>query len=268
MDDLHQYLVEEELDSYRDGWISRREFLKRATLFGATASVAAAMASAVVPVPRVHAAPAAQRSPFSVPADDPAVVTDWVSYPSNDGVLISGYLAWPAGSGVGPPTRELSARNAWTAAYRSLDSTQNALDFAAGVEFLMANPTVDGSKLAATGYCLGGSIIWRLTTLSPYVRAAAPFYGSDPPLADVPNIRAAVLGVYAGLDDRVNASIPRLEPALQAAGVTYRINIYPGADHGFHADTDSDYHPQAATQAWMDTLNWFAQYLDLPAPTF
>src|SRR5207253_7810711 len=48
MNDVQQYLVEEELEHYRDGWISRREFLRRASLLGAGATAAAAMARSVV----------------------------------------------------------------------------------------------------------------------------------------------------------------------------------------------------------------------------
>lgn len=46
---MQHYLVEEELDHYRFGWISRREFIRRAALIGVGAAAAAAMAGSVVP---------------------------------------------------------------------------------------------------------------------------------------------------------------------------------------------------------------------------
>jgi carboxymethylenebutenolidase len=55
---------------------------------------------------------------------------------------------------------------------------------------------------------------------------------------------------------------------MDAAGVTYQVKVYPNSPHGFHDDSGSAYTPETATQAWMDTLNWFARYLELPTPTF
>lgn len=53
---------------------------------------------------------------------------------------------------------------------------------AAGLEFLKTHPAVDPTKLAATGYCAGGEVVWRVATLYPDLAAAAPFYGQNPPL--------------------------------------------------------------------------------------
>ena len=308
MDSTQQYLVDEELEHYRDGWISRRHFLRRAALLGAGTATALAMARSITPRP-AHAAPPAQASPFHVPEGDPAVATDWAWYRSTDGTMLKAYLAWPAlsatgmslpgvavchenrglnlhiqdvarrfaGQGymaiapdlpsrTGTPTDEMTSDEQIMAAYRQLTAQQNALDFAAALDFLRAHPAVDGSKLAATGYCFGGGVIWRLATVYPLLSAAAPFYGSTPPLDDVRNIRAAMLGVYAGRDERLNAGIPDLSKAMDAAGIRYRIAVYPDSDHAFHNDTGRVYNRDTAVQAWMDTLTWFAEYLRLPAP--
>ena len=77
----------------------------------------------------------------------------------------------------------------------------------------------------------------------------------------MPNIRAAVLGVYAEQDDRITSGVPDLQAALAAAGVTHQINIYPGVDHAFHNDTGERYNEEQATQAWNDMLAWFEQHL-------
>jgi len=309
MNSVEQYLVEEELEHYRDGWISRREFLRRAVILGAGAATAAAMATSITPARRVRAAPAAQQSPFSVAANDPEVATDWVWYRSTDGVELRAYLAWPATAAISKgspgvtichanrgvnahtqnvarryarqgyvaiapdlPSRTGTATDAFPdlpslmAAYRQLTPEQNALDFAVSLDFLRAHPAVDENKLAATGFCFGGSVIWRLATIYPRLTAAAPHYGSNPPIADVPNIRAASFGVYASNDNRGNAGISELAAALNGAGARYKITIYPNSDHGFHDDTSNDYNAQTAAQAYVDTLNWFAEHLDLPAP--
>jgi carboxymethylenebutenolidase len=45
------------------------------------------------------------------------------------------------------------------------------------------------------------------------------------------------------------------------AGITYQMKVYPGVNHAFHNDTGQRYVEAQATQAWMDTLAWFEQYL-------
>jgi carboxymethylenebutenolidase len=273
MNSVERYLVEEELWHYSEGWISRREFLKRAAALGAAAATAVGMAASVTPQPAARAAPAKQRSPFSVPADDPSVATDWVRYDSTDGVAIKAYLAWPADAGMagslpgvavchenqgtnphildvarrlakqgylaiapdllsrsGTATDEFADPLDLMAAYRQLAPEQNPLDFVAALDLLRAHPAVDANKLAAIGFCFGGDVIWRLATAYPQLKAAAPFYGENPPLDQLPNVRAAMLGVYGELDQRVNRGIPALTEALDAAGTRYQINIYPKLD--------------------------------------
>jgi carboxymethylenebutenolidase len=84
-----------------------------------------------------------------------------------------------------------------------------------------------------------------------------PFYGPAPDLAKVPNIKAAVLAIYGGLDARINAGIPALEEALKKAGTKYQIKIYDGANHAFHNDTGANYNESAAKDAWAMTLAWW-----------
>jgi carboxymethylenebutenolidase len=304
-----QYMIAEELDHYRNGWISRRDFLRRAVLLGAGAATATAMAASVKPARRAGAASVMQVSPFHVPEDDPRVVASWTSFISTDGASIEAYLARPADApmaglpavavchenqGANYHIRDVARRFASQgyvaiapdlisragirtdlvsqedaqAALSRLDADQNPRDLLAAVESLKAQPGVDASKLAATGYCFGGGVTWRLATISPDLRAVAPFYGSNPPLAEVPNIRAAVLAVYGDLDDRINAGIGEIEAAMTAAGVNHRVSIYPNSQHAFHADHRPAYNPETAPQAWIETLTWFAQYLELPAPSW
>ena len=133
--------------------------------------------------------------------------------------------------------------------------------FRSAADYLKTLETVDGERMGATGYCFGGGITWRLATAIPTLKAAVPFYGPAPDAAAVPNIKAAVLGVYAEQDERINAGIPDLETALKAAGTTYQINIYPGVNHAFHNDTGQRYIEEQASKAWEDTLAWFAKYV-------
>ncbi|MDQ3780094.1 MAG: dienelactone hydrolase family protein [Chloroflexota bacterium] len=142
------------------------------------------------------------------------------------------------------------------------DPMQHVADFQAAIAHYETQPFADTSRLGMTGFCLGGGITWRAATQIAELNAAAPYYGPPPPLDDVPNIQAAVLGVYSDdPNDFANEGRDELEEALDAAGITYLINIYPGTQHGFHDDTSARWNEEQALAAWNDTLAWFAQYI-------
>jgi carboxymethylenebutenolidase len=111
------------------------------------------------------------------------------------------------------------------------------------------------------GFCFGGAVTWRVAAATPELRAAVPFYGVPVQAAEVPEIRAAVLAIYAGRDDRVNRNIPEIEAAMQRSGKTFRKIVYPGVEHAFYNDTGERYNAEAAKAAWGETLAWFARYL-------
>jgi carboxymethylenebutenolidase len=113
-------------------------------------------------------------------------------------------------------------------------------------------------KLAAIGFCFGGAMVWRLLASGEQrLAAAAPFYGPFPEGGNLEGSRAAVLGVYGGLDARVNATRPAAKAALEAARRKYELLTFTAADHAFFNDTGPRFNPHAATEAWRRTLNWF-----------
>jgi carboxymethylenebutenolidase len=132
---------------------------------------------------------------------------------------------------------------------------------AAGVRYLAALPGARADRIGATGFCFGGAVTWRLATRVPELRAAIPFYGTNPPLEDVPKIHAAVLAFYGALDARVDAGIPAMRQALDTAKVVYDMVVEPGAGHAFFNDTAPSYNPAAAEDAWTRLQTWFGRYL-------
>jgi carboxymethylenebutenolidase len=120
-----------------------------------------------------------------------------------------------------------------------------------------------GQKLGAIGFCFGGGMVWTLLASGePRLAAAAPFYGPLPDGADFSGSPdAAVLGIYAEQDARVNASREAATAALEQAGLTHEIVTYPGANHAFFNDTGPRYDQAAATQAYAKVLDWFGQHL-------
>ncbi len=129
------------------------------------------------------------------------------------------------------------------------------------LKVLKATDGVISDRLGAIGFCFGGGLTWRLATVASDLKAAVPFYGPSPDLEKVPNIKAAVLGIYGGSDTRINAGIPALEEALKKAKTTYEIKIYPGVNHAFHNDTGANYNEAAAKDAWAKALEWFKKYV-------
>ena len=245
----------------------------------------------LVPVPDA-------KSPLSVPEGDPAVAAGTVTFP-NAAAEIKGYLAQPATAGVYPAilvcheNRGLTAhikdvtRRFAKAGYVALavdllsreggsdkvdidqapgllsgaPPERHVADFVAGLKYLQTLETVDDARIGMTGYCFGGGITWRCAEAIPELKAAVPFYGPAPDLAQVPNIKAAVFGVYAEQDERITPTAAPLEEALKAAGITYQMKIYPGVNHAFHNDTGTRYVEAVAIEAWQDTLDWFAKYV-------
>jgi carboxymethylenebutenolidase len=134
--------------------------------------------------------------------------------------------------------------------------------FQAAAAHYEGQPAADAARMGMTGFCFGGGITWRCATQMPELKAAAPYYGPPPPLEDVPNITAAVLGVYSDdPDDFANEGREELVAALEEAGVTFEINIYPNTQHAFHNDTGARYNQEQSQAAWRDTLAWFQQYV-------
>ena len=143
----------------------------------------------------------------------------------------------------------------------SIDRNAVIGDLAAVVEWLAARPDANG-RVGAIGFCWGGHMVNALATASPRLAAAVPFYGSAPPSADVPRIRARMLIHYAGNDPGINAGIPEFEAALKAARVDYRMHVYDGAEHAFNIDTAGvRYNEAAAKLAWSRTIEFLRSTL-------
>ena len=121
---------------------------------------------------------------------------------------------------------------------------------------------VPGKKIGAIGFCFGGGQVWSLLAAGePRLAAAAPFYGPGPADADFSKSKAAVLGVYAENDSRVNASKDAMKAALDKAGLVNELRVFPGADHAFFNDTGQRYNATQAAAAWTAVQDWFGKYL-------
>jgi len=116
------------------------------------------------------------------------------------------------------------------------------------------------TPIAAIGFCFGGGMVWRLLAAGERrLDAAAPFYGPFPQGGDLSGAKAAVLGVYGGLDARVNATRDAARAALEAAGLDHRILTFTEANHAFFNDTGPRFNAPTAEEAWHRVLSWFGK---------
>ncbi|HZS02562.1 MAG TPA: dienelactone hydrolase family protein [Chloroflexota bacterium] len=299
MNDMQRYLVEEMVEAYEEGRLSRRELLRRVTLMTGSAVVASTFLAAARP-PAATAAPVARPAAQMTSPTDPDLEAGMVDYPGQ-GATLRGYQARPKGDqvhagivlihenrGLTPHQQDVArrlakegyvalavdllSREGGTAAFPDTAAAMGAQaqlppeqmigDLNSAVAYLQSLPYVRASSIGAMGHCFGGGMTWRLATVNPNLKAAVPFYGPAPPLDAVPNIQAAVLGIYAGDDPRIDAGIPDLVAALTAAGKTFEIEVYPGVQHAFFNDTGQSYNADAARAAWQRALGWFNTYLN------
>lgn len=142
-----------------------------------------------------------------------------------------------------------------------LDTQGTVADLLAARAWLAIHPAATG-KVGAIGFCWGGGMVNRLAVADPDLNAAVVFYGASPKVEQVAAIRAPLLLHYAGLDTRINESVPTYEQALRSANKEYRLHRYEGAQHAFHNDTNAARYDEAAAKlAWQRTIAFLKQKL-------
>ena len=158
-------------------------------------------------------------------------------------------------------TASLPSEGDATAALGNAPAERLIADLRAGLDELERR--APGAPLAVIGFCFGGGMTWQLLAAGePRLAAAVPFYGPFPAGADLAGSPdAAVLGIYAGLDSRVNGTRDAAEAALTAAGLPHELRVFDGVDHAFFNDTGPRYDAAAATAAYQAMLDWFGQHL-------
>lgn len=141
-----------------------------------------------------------------------------------------------------------------------LDIPRAAQDLDGAIRALLSHDAVEGSKVGAIGFCMGGQLALYAATRSPRIGAVADFYGIHPNVTlDLSGLEAPVLGVFAENDTFVTAEAARkLEADLHGAGCRAHFEIYPGVGHAFFNDSRPDgYDAQAAARAWSEVLSFF-----------
>jgi len=129
----------------------------------------------------------------------------------------------------------------------------------------------DTGKLAVTGFCWGGRIVWLYAAHNPKLKAAVAWYGvlglpasaiqPKNPVDLAAQMKAPVLGLYGGADQGIPvAKIDELKAALAKDKKTAEFMVYPDVGHAFNADYRASYRKEAAEDGWKRMLAWFKKY--------
>jgi dienelactone hydrolase len=180
-----------------------------------------------------------------------------------------GYVAFALDyHGDGKPLEDREQMMARIGEFRDDPARARAVGLA-GLEVLCAEPRTDAAKLAAIGYCFGGTLSFELARGGADLKAAVGFHaglGTARP-EDARNITGKVLALI-GADDPIvpNEQRRAFEEEMRAGGVDWQLVVYGGAVHSFTnpraANIDLPgiaYHEPTDRRSWQAMLDLFAE---------
>lgn len=181
----------------------------------------------------------------------------------------SGYVAFAAdiyGKGVRPKTPQEAGKEAGT--YLA-DRNLLRVRARAGLKELLRQPQVDPARVAAIGYCFGGTTVLELARSGANLRGVVSFHGSlgTPNPADGKTIRAAVLVLHGADDPHVPAEqVAAFQQEMRKGSVDWQMVSYGGAVHSFsNPDAGNDpskgnaYNEKADRRSWEAMKSFFAE---------
>jgi dienelactone hydrolase len=203
------------------------------------------------------------------PAQKPGVlvVHDWMGVgPFAQGraeqLAKLGYVAFVAdvyGKGVRPTSAKEAGEQAGK--YKKDRPLLRARMLAALAE-LRAQPNVIPGKVAAIGYCFGGTAALELVRAGAALSGVVSFHGGldSPTPGDARAIKAKVLALHGADDPFVpQAEVLAFEAEMRAGGVDWTLVKYSGAVHAFtNPGAGSDNSKGAAYNATADRRSWQA----------
>ena len=146
--------------------------------------------------------------------------------------------------------------------FAAMNSLTNELvydDTAGLLAWLDAEDKVKPGPVGCVGHCMSGRYITTVAARFPTrMAASASMYGvgivtdeDDSPHQLLDQVQGELYYAFAETDAHVpDHVIPDLTKALDAAGTSYAIDVYPGTQHGFQFAERQVYHPVAAEEAW------------------
>jgi len=143
---------------------------------------------------------------------------------------------------------------------RGVSNEMAMRDTAAMLEFVDAQPQARPASLGLVGYCMSGPFVFAAAArFADRVRCSASIYGAglmtdrpDSPHLTAGQIRGEMYFACAEIDKYASrAQIDALEAQLASSGINYRVEWYPGAEHGFAFPLRQGiYHKPSAERHW------------------
>lgn len=144
--------------------------------------------------------------------------------------------------------------------------------FLAAMDLLKAHETTDPTRIAAIGYCFGGAVVLNMARLGVDLRGVVSFHGSlaTSTPAQPGTVKAKVLVCHGADDTFIPAEhVANFKKEMEAAGVDYQFESYPGAVHSF-TSTEADalakkfnlniaYNADADKKSWQAMQDFFAK---------
>lgn len=135
----------------------------------------------------------------------------------------------------------------------------------AGLAELKKLPFVDETKLAAIGYCFGGTTVLELARAGTDLKGVASFHGNLMTPAPATETPKAKIAVFHGADDAmVNPGVPGFIEEMRKAKADWQLTQYGGAVHSFtvkEAGNDNSkgmaYNKEADERSWKALLAFF-----------
>ena len=162
--------------------------------------------------------------------------------------------------------KDPSERERLTTLIRSIDNAKVMRDTDAILRFLAGHASVRGDRVGCVGYCLGGQFALSAAGTFPNrVAAAASIHGvalatdrPDSPHLLLNRTRAQLYIAVAEVDsDFLPAEAATLKAALEKAGASHAMEIYPGTKHGFAVNGRLVYDRNAAERTWQRLAELF-----------
>lgn len=180
-----------------------------------------------------------------------------------------GYLAFAAdlyGKGVRPKDHAEAAK--LSGMYRS-DRALLRSRMHAALEALKREELTDPTRIAAIGYCFGGTAVLELARSGAAIDGVVSFHGvlDTPHPEEARNITARVLVLSGEADPYVtHEQVAAFEQEMKDANVDYTVIRYPGAVHSFTVpgagndpSTGAAYNSDADKQSWEAMLKFFGE---------
>jgi dienelactone hydrolase len=144
----------------------------------------------------------------------------------------------------------------------------------AGLEVLAKHKLVDPQRLAAMGFCFGGTTVLELAYSGVDVRGVVSFHGglSVPKPEEMKTIKASLLVLHGADDPMIKPeAITAFQEAMRQAGADWQMIFFGGAAHSFtnpgagqHKIPGVAYNAKAAARSWKYTQIFFEEIFSRP----